>query len=93
MMHGETIATGASPTCSDCGATPPIAVHQNGQGAYYIGTWCHCGPYSRESHYYRTCEEAEAALASGRYQRHLMDLPSYPVGPLSHCAARSGAGR
>jgi hypothetical protein len=88
MMHGENIATGASPTCSDCGLTPPMAVHQNGRGAYYIGTWCDCGPYSRESDYFGTHEEAEAALASGRYHRHLVELPSPPAVRPSQGAAR-----
>jgi hypothetical protein len=32
-----------------------------------VGTQCECGPYSRESGYYRTYEEAESALNSGSF--------------------------
>lgn len=34
-------------------------------GGYYIGTFCGCGPYSRESGYYRTRELAQADLDTG----------------------------
>jgi len=37
---------------------------------YYVGFWCGaCGPYSRESGYYRSYEEAEKALSTGNYGR------------------------
>jgi hypothetical protein len=37
---------------------------------YYVGFWCdRCGPYSRESGYYRSYEEAEKALSKGSYAR------------------------
>ena len=36
---------------------------------YYIGTWCGCGPYSRESGYYRTREDAERAFRDEGYER------------------------
>lgn len=29
---------------------------------FYIGTWCDCGPYSRESGYFRTLDMARAIL-------------------------------
>ncbi len=61
MIPGETILTGASPTCADCGETPPFAVLKSGAG-FYIGTMCACGPYSRESGYYATAREAADAL-------------------------------
>lgn len=60
MLPGETIRSGASPNC--CGKKLEFQVLQSGAG-YYIGTFCdRCGPYSRESHYYRTREDAEKAL-------------------------------
>lgn len=68
VMPKETIQTGAPETCEDCGATPKIEV-QNSAGGYYIGTWCDCGPYSRESDYFRTREQAEKALKSGMFGR------------------------
>lgn len=41
-----------------------LQVCQSGAG-YYLGYWCaFCGPYSRESGYYRTSEDAHAALDS-----------------------------
>jgi hypothetical protein len=30
---------------------------------YYIGRFCDCGPYSRDSGYFNTSEDAEAMLA------------------------------
>ena len=36
-----------------------------GSGGYYIGTYCACGPYTRESGYYRNRELAQADLDSG----------------------------
>lgn len=61
MIPGETILSGASPTCPDCGVTPELGVYSTPAG-YYVGTYCNCGPYSRESDYYRTRAEAEVAL-------------------------------
>jgi hypothetical protein len=47
-------------TCEDCGEvlTPKVLK----TCAFYIGTFCLCGPYSRESLYYGTLEEAQADL-------------------------------
>lgn len=66
MFPGETIATGASPTCSDCGVTPKLQVCSSPAG-YYIGTYCDCGPYSRETAYYRTRDEAQADLDQAKF--------------------------
>jgi len=30
---------------------------------YYIGTYCYCGPYSRESRYFKDRDAADKALA------------------------------
>ena len=44
----------------DCGHDLPLQVCQSA-GGYYLGRWCNnCGPFSRESGYYATHEEAEA---------------------------------
>jgi len=48
LLPGETIRSGAPSTCPDCGVTPLLGVYKSGAG-YYIGTYCNCGPYSRES--------------------------------------------
>lgn len=61
MMQGETITSGGADTCTDCGITPKLGVYVSGAG-YYIGTYCNCGPYSRESGYYRTHAAAEADM-------------------------------
>lgn len=63
----ETIANGAAAVCEDCGVAPKLEVLRSNQ--YYIGTMCKCGPYSRESGYYRTHEDAVKALASGEFGR------------------------
>lgn len=48
-------------TCPDCGQVLFLQVLQSAAG-YYIGTFCDCGPYSRESDYFYTQESAEAEL-------------------------------
>jgi len=68
MFQGETIATGALKTCEECKVTPKNQVLQSAAG-YYIGTWCDCGPYSRESGYYKSREDAQKALEAGGFER------------------------
>ena len=64
MFPGETISTGAKPTYPDCKTTPLLEVHQSpGNRMLYLGTYCSCGPYSRESEYFTTKEKAEEVLA------------------------------
>lgn len=67
-LPGETIATGAPPRCPDCHVMARIDVYRSGAG-FYIGTYCACGPYTRESGYYRTREHAQTALETGDYGR------------------------
>ena len=60
-------AAGMVATCVDCDTEMPIEVLMSAAG-YYIGTFCsQCGPYSRESGYFRTRDEAQLALDSGAY--------------------------
>lgn len=60
MKEGETILSGANPTC--CGKVLPFKVLHTPAG-YYVGTFCDsCGPYSRETDYFGTREGAEKAL-------------------------------
>ena len=55
--------------CMDCKTPLDIQVLSSAAG-YYIGFFClRCGPYSRESGYYRSREEALAALAHGIFLR------------------------
>lgn len=61
MIPGETIASGAPDTCSDCHTVLKLEVLHSAAG-YYIGTQCKCGPYSRESGYYPKREMAQKAL-------------------------------
>lgn len=65
---GETLATGAAETCDECHTTPELDVHTSPAG-YYVGTYCKCGPYSRESGYYRTRDLAQTALDKGLFNR------------------------
>lgn len=70
VLPGETIQTGAAETCPDCGVTPKIEVLSGISAAgHYIGTMCQCGPYSRESDYFRTRADAEKAFKTGMYGR------------------------
>ena len=55
--------------CVECGALLEIQVCKSMAG-YYVGFFCpHCGPYSRESGYYRNREEADLALSRGLFGR------------------------
>lgn len=50
--------------CPTCGGMPRVGVYRSGHG-YYVGSWCRCGPYSRDSGYYPSREGAEMALPTG----------------------------
>ena len=63
MMNGETMMTGAGKVCRDCSEIPLWGVYRSNAG-YYVGTYCDCGPYSRESEYFRTQEAATVILDS-----------------------------
>jgi len=67
-LPGETLASGAPRICPTCGVTVVIAVHRS-QAGYYLGSYCHCGPYTRESRYYASEAEAQAALRDGEWVR------------------------
>lgn len=54
MLPGECGHIGC--VCSDCGVELKAQILRSAAG-YYLGTQCNCGPYSRESGYYRTREE------------------------------------
>jgi len=62
VMKGETIAMGAPWICPDCKTVPVLGVYKSGAG-WYIGTYCNCGPYSRESDYYHSKEICEQHFA------------------------------
>jgi len=58
-----------STICHECGTELSIDIQKSAAG-YYVGFFCMtCGPYSRESGYYRSYEEAEKALNTGAYGR------------------------
>jgi hypothetical protein len=61
MLPAETIRSGAPATCPDCNITPDFQVYSSNAG-YYIGTYCNCGPYTRESEYYESFAEAQNDL-------------------------------
>lgn len=71
-------------TCMDCGAKLPLKICMSAAG-YYLGYECLCcGPYSRESGYFRSREDAEKELESlqrGEGSDSLRDTDYHP-GPL-----------
>jgi len=68
-MAGETIHLGAPSTCDSCKEQVKIKVHESGAG-FYIGSWCECGPYTRESAtYWPERGLAEFALATDKWER------------------------
>jgi len=55
--------------CHECGTELNIDIQKSAAG-FYVGFFCpECGPYSRESGYFRNYEEAEKALSTGAYGR------------------------
>ena len=70
VLPGETLGFGGNSeensisSCPDCSEKLIPKVMRSNAG-YYIGTSCCCGPYSRESGYYKTKQEADVALTSG----------------------------
>jgi len=61
VMPGETVNSDTT-TCLDCETELKIKVLKSNAG-YYIGFFCpNCGPYSRESGYYKYFSDAEEAL-------------------------------
>lgn len=54
--------------CEDCDQPLPLEVLSSAAG-FYIGTSCHCGPYSRVSGYYTSRDAAQAALDGGEFGR------------------------
>lgn len=64
MLAGETIFSGAADTCGSCKTKLVLQVLRSGAG-WYLGTACGCGPYSRESIYFKTEEAAAEGLSSG----------------------------
>lgn len=68
MLNKETIASGAPEVCPDCLVELRLTVLKSAAG-YYIGTFCHCGPYSRESGYFENEKCAEKALKDNSFQR------------------------
>lgn len=63
MLVGETILSGASPSC--CGKRLAFRVLRSAAG-YYIGTACpNHGPYSRETGYFPTEADAQRELDNG----------------------------
>lgn len=69
MLPGETVSNGAPVVCHDCNEQligPSVLASSFG---YYIGYICACGPYSRESRYYKKHEHAKKALESETWSR------------------------
>lgn len=67
MLSGETIASGGPRKC-DCGTQLKLEVLHSNAG-YYIGTQCpECGPWSRESGYFKTRELAQDALDNNTWE-------------------------
>jgi hypothetical protein len=61
MLPGECVGMDGT-RCSGCGAKLILKVCQSAAG-YYLGHQCNfCGPYSRETHYIQSHEEAKKEL-------------------------------
>ena len=59
VIPGETGHAGKA--CQGCCELLELKVCQSAAG-YYLGTWCLCGPFSRESGYYPSEKAAQDAL-------------------------------
>ena len=68
MLPGETTGGALHRTCEDCDRLLPIMVCRSNAG-YYIGYQCKvCGPYGRETGYFKEKEEADEALKNWLHQ-------------------------
>jgi len=67
MILGECGHIGS--ICEDCGQALDLQVLKSAAG-WYLGTSCDCGPYSRESRYFKTKEQA-------RFELELQNEPPY----------------
>ena len=68
-LKGETLHLGASPICPGCGKIAKMGVYHSAAG-FYIGSYCRCGPYTRESLYYwKDIREAMHAFNTGEWER------------------------
>ncbi len=57
--------------CSECGADLPLRILHSAAG-YHIGRFCNtCGPYSRETSYFKTEKEARKVLDTMNFQNCL----------------------
>ena len=64
MVPGECIGGDKETVCGECNTTLPLKVCHSPAG-YYLGYICpNCGPFSRESRYFPTEQEAELSLKS-----------------------------
>lgn len=62
MLPGETEGFQKEIKCNDCGEMMSLQVCRSTAGTY-LGYYCgNCGPYSRETGYYRSTERAEKDL-------------------------------
>jgi len=61
MFPRETILTGAPKSCKQCDYIFEFQVMSSPAG-YYVGTSCLCGPYTRETGYFKTPVEAQNAV-------------------------------
>ena len=64
----DTIPARAERGCATCQTRPEPDVFRSG-GGFYVGRWCRCGPFSRDSDYYEERPDAARALAEGNYGR------------------------
>jgi len=68
MIPGECIGV-TKTSCMECGEDMKIGVYSSAAG-FYVGFFCpNDGPYSRESGYFASHGEAQAAIDSGDYGR------------------------
>lgn len=69
-LPGETVGKGVTAiSCTECGRVLYLNAYRSNAG-WYLGYRCRkCGPFSRESGYYKTEEEALDAGVGGDYGR------------------------
>lgn len=63
MSDNSYVTAMSESKCDDCKVVLKAKVCRSAAG-WYVGTWCGCGPYSRESDYFDSEEAAKAELDS-----------------------------
>lgn len=82
MYPGESNLNGPK-VCEDCHQSLETRVCRS-QAGYYLGSWCNCGPNSRDSGYFDSKDEADACLREWQQLENTAKIHEEEVDNLPH---------